>query len=92
MDAALGLSLWYTLHPVDPAFKLEPMVNAPAIDLQNGFPHAAQLCLAEGQGFHLPAASLRIHGVHTHKAVGKQGGFFSACAAAHLQDHAFLSF
>ena len=89
VDAALGLGLRHTLHPVHTALVFQTAVGPVAVHREDGFLHAAQFRLVEVEHFQLPSPALRVHAVHAQQAVSEQGGFFAARTAANLHDDVF---
>ena len=89
VDAALGLGLRHTLHPVHPALVLEAVICACTVHRDDGFLYAAKFGLVQVEQFQRPTTVLGVHGVHAQQAVGKQGGFLAAGTAADLHDDVF---
>ena len=90
VDPAAGFRLRHPLDPVNAAFVFHPGVGPPAVDDEVRLLHAAKLGFVVVQQLHGPALPGGVHGVHPEQAVGKQGAFLTAHAAANLYDDAFV--
>ena len=89
MNAALGLSFRHPLHPVYATFEFQAAVSALALQREHNLLDAAQLGLVQAQHLVGPAFGGGIHAVHPEQAVGEQGRFLAARAAADLHNHVF---
>ena len=84
-DATAGFRLRHALHAVHARLKFQPRVRARAADLKIGLLYAAKLRLAVVEQLDRPALRRGVEVVHPEQAVGKQGAFLAADAAADLQ-------
>ena len=86
VNAPLGFRGRHPLHPMHAAFVLEPFIDVRAVELEDDFLVAAQVRGAGIQILDLPAARLRIAGVHPVEVSRKQGRLLAARAGADLDD------
>ena len=86
VNSSAGFGFGNTLDPVDAGFPLHPGVGPPAVDDEIRLFDAAQLCFIIIQQLHGPVLLGGVHGVHPEQAVGEQGAFLAADAAANLHD------
>ena len=86
VDAPLRLRGRHPLHPVHPAFELQPPEHPVAGDGRDDFLIAAGLALGNALDLHAPAVQGGIALVHAKKVPREQGRLVAAGARAHLQD------
>ena len=90
MDAAAGLGLRHALDAVDAGLEFQARIGSLARNFKVGFLDAAELRLVIVEQTDLPAAALGIHRIHAVEAVGKEGRFLTADAAADLHNDALV--
>ncbi len=85
-----GRTVRAALDAVSAAFEFQAGIGAAALYDAADLFDAAELCFAEIGHGHAPALPVGVHGIHAVKAVGEEGGFLAAHAAADLEDDVFF--
>ena len=75
---------------MDAGLVLHPGVGPPAVDDKIRLFYTAKLSFVIVEQLHAPAHFRGVHGVHPEQAVGKQGAFLAAYAAANLHNDVFF--
>ena len=74
------------LHSMDTALAAHFAERARALDLENRFLHAAELCVGEREEFDLPPFALHVARVHAEEFTGEERGFVATGTRADLDD------
>ena len=90
VHAPLAFGLRYTLDAVHAALELEARIHLVARHAEHNLLVAAQLGFRLAHDLGLPAAFIRVHGVHAVQIGGEQRTFLAARAAADLHKNIFV--
>jgi len=91
VNSALTLGDRYTLHAMHTGFPTHRAEGAFALDLEDGFLHAAKSTSRLGNYFYAPAPPFGEAGVHAIEIGGKYGRFVAAGTATNLDDRRLSS-
>ena len=90
VHAALRFGFGHALDAVHAALELEAGIHLVARDAEHDLLVAAEFGLGGAHDLGLPAAFIRVHGVHAVQVGGEQRAFLAARAAADLHENVFL--
>ena len=87
VNSALALGDRYALHPVRPAFEVQPFPRIVSSDHDDRGIDATECTMAYRELLHSPSPPLGIGAIHGQQISGEQVGLLTALCPAHLHDH-----